>query len=268
MNNQHLTPEHLLLGLCRAPDDVASMALTHFGIVVQELQATLRAAGKTFEPISPMHMTLTPRAKRTIDLAYSEARELQHNYIGTEHLLLAIIRGGGPAADVLEGYGIELTGLRDYVTRIHSGESATAVAEPVPPPQPPQATMPPEHLAARLLFLRQGRLRAEMLASLLLTEPSERLTSALKSLGISPTYLATRVEQEILSFAANPTSTAAECSIGELLAVAAQEAADLGQDLGPEHLLLAVVKDGSNALGRWFSERAVSPDQLREALRS
>ncbi|MEW5884355.1 MAG: Clp protease N-terminal domain-containing protein, partial [Armatimonadota bacterium] len=88
----YVSTEHLLLGLVRDEDSVAArvlvgLNLTLEGIREEVLKRLPRAQGKTTH-----EMTLTPRAKKVIDLAYDEARELDNDYIGTEHLLMGLLR--------------------------------------------------------------------------------------------------------------------------------------------------------------------------------
>lgn len=113
----NVAPEHLLLGLLREDDNTAVRALAKLGINsnllrkdVEKLIVSPNAAFKGTD------MTLTPKAKRCIDMAYDEARLLSHNYIGTEHLLLGIYRlREGIPDKVLQDHKVELEPLRRAV---------------------------------------------------------------------------------------------------------------------------------------------------------
>lgn len=100
--DNYVSTEHLLLGLLRERDCTACRAIQELGVPLKQIQETIESqmASKGIHPVSDM--SLTPRAKRTIDLAYECARELNDNFIGTEHLLLGLIRErDGLAARVL-----------------------------------------------------------------------------------------------------------------------------------------------------------------------
>ena len=86
---------------------------------------------------------LTPRAKKVIELAVDEARRFNHHYIGTEHLLLGLVReGSGVAAGVLESLGIKLEKLRTETVLVLSQKQENA-PEAAPPPEPPESPAPP-----------------------------------------------------------------------------------------------------------------------------
>jgi len=90
--------------------------------VRQEVEAIAGKGGKsTLE-----EMVFTPRAKRVIELAFEEARQLAHNYIGTEHLLLGLVREGeGVAARVLSNLGVDTEKIRDQITRLLGAKTVT-----------------------------------------------------------------------------------------------------------------------------------------------
>ncbi len=86
-------------------------------------------------------MQLTPRAKRVIDLAYDEARSLNNNYIGTEHLLLGLIREGeGLAGRVLQKLGVDLERTRREVMSLQDGETTAPQSSARRAPRPPRST--------------------------------------------------------------------------------------------------------------------------------
>lgn len=124
---------HMLLGLVRESDSVAGKIIEGMGI---DLSAIRKSVEKRLTR-GPGHvgqdMQLTPRAKRAIDLAYEEARELNNNYIGTEHLIVGLFREGeGAAAEALRECGVTLEALRQKVRE--SQEQAGAAKPPEAPP--------------------------------------------------------------------------------------------------------------------------------------
>ncbi|MBS1717893.1 MAG: ATP-dependent Clp protease ATP-binding subunit [Armatimonadetes bacterium] len=120
----YVSTEHLLLGLVRESDSVAARVLEKMGVSLNKIRAEVEKQLPRGDARPSQDMTLTPRAKRVIDLAYDEARNLNNNYIGTEHLLLGLIReGDGLAGRVLAKLGIELERARREVMALQDNES-------------------------------------------------------------------------------------------------------------------------------------------------
>ena len=109
--------EHILLGLIAEGEDVAARALLSLGISIDQVRAEVeRIIGRGEKPTEGP-IGFTPRSKRVLELAFDEARRLGHTYIGTEHLLLGLIREGeGVAAQVLHNLGADLEKVRTQVT--------------------------------------------------------------------------------------------------------------------------------------------------------
>lgn len=121
----NVSTEHLLLGLIRETDSLAGRILDLLGINTNEIRKELNQQLVQGEPHEAHELSLTFRAKRTIDLAYDEARLLKNNYIGTEHLLLGIIREEeGIAAQVLLKLGATLESARNQAHHIQVTEAS------------------------------------------------------------------------------------------------------------------------------------------------
>ncbi len=119
----YVSTEHLLLGLVREPDSVAARVLEKMGVSLSRIRSEVEKQLPRGEHKPVQEMILSPRAKRVIDLAYDEARFLKNNYIGTEHLLLGLIReGDGLAWRVLAKLGVDLERARREVMILHGGE--------------------------------------------------------------------------------------------------------------------------------------------------
>ena len=112
-NSSHVGTEHLLLGLMREQEGVGAQILTKMGVTPERLrQEIAKETERSHEP-SSSEPKLTPRAKRVLELAADEAVRMKHNYIGTEHLLLALMREkDGTAAKVLSKLGLNLEKAR------------------------------------------------------------------------------------------------------------------------------------------------------------
>jgi ATP-dependent Clp protease ATP-binding subunit ClpA len=103
LNHNYIGTEHLLLGLLGEPDGLAARALRGFGVSADGARRAVTAVIGTGTAEPSGHIPFTPRAKKTLELALREALQLHHNYIGTEHILLGLIReGDGVAAQVLK----------------------------------------------------------------------------------------------------------------------------------------------------------------------
>src|SRR5579872_1329862 len=118
-NHNYIGTEHLLLGLVREGDGVAAKVLSNLGVELQKVRSAVEFIIGRGERTVSGEIGLTPRAKKVIELAVDEARRLGHHYIGTEHLLLGLIREGeGIAAGVLESLGVNLEKVRSEVIKV------------------------------------------------------------------------------------------------------------------------------------------------------
>ena len=118
-NHNYIGTEHLLLGLVREGDGVAAKVLSNLGVDLNKVRSAVEFIIGRGKRTGTGEIGLTPRAKKVIELAVDEARRLNHSYIGTEHLLLGLVREGeGIAAGVLESLGVNLERVRGETTRI------------------------------------------------------------------------------------------------------------------------------------------------------
>ena len=129
-NHNYIGTEHLLLGLVREGEGVAARVLENMNVELAKVRTAVEfIIGRGDRPVVG-EVGLTPRAKRVIELAIEEARRLGHNYIGTEHLLLGLVREGeGIAAGVLESLGVNLDKVRHEVIRVLSQSSSVGPAQ-------------------------------------------------------------------------------------------------------------------------------------------
>ena len=120
-NHTYIGTEHVLLGLVRETDGVAAKVLTNLGVELPKVRSAVEFIIGRGERASTGEIGLTPRAKKVIEIAVDEARRLNHNYIGTEHLLIGLMREGeGVPAGVLESLGVTLDKIRAETSRILS----------------------------------------------------------------------------------------------------------------------------------------------------
>jgi len=128
-NHNYIGTEHILLGLVREGDGVAAKVLANLGVELNKVRSAVEFIIGRGDRTVLGEIGLTPRAKKVIELAVDEARRLNHSYIGTEHLLLGLVREGeGIAAGVLESLGVNLERVRAETTRILSQSAPQAAA--------------------------------------------------------------------------------------------------------------------------------------------
>ncbi len=126
LGENYVSTEHLLLGLVRENDSVAARILDRMGVSLGRIRSEIERQVTRGDGRLGQDMQLTPRAKRVIDLAYDEARQLNNNYIGTEHLLLGLIREGeGLAGRVLAKLGVDLERTRREVMALQDNDSSS-----------------------------------------------------------------------------------------------------------------------------------------------
>jgi len=119
--HNYIDTEHILLGLVAEEEGVASKVLNNLGVSASKIRAAVEFVIGRGERASIGEVGLTPRAKRVIELAVDEARRLNHNYIGTEHLLLGLLREReGAAVGVLESFGITLERVQTEIDTLLS----------------------------------------------------------------------------------------------------------------------------------------------------
>src|SRR5437588_5356002 len=124
-NHNYIGTEHLLLGLVREGDGIAARVLANLGVQLPKAREAVDALVKPGNKRYIGNPGLTPRAKKVIELAMDEARRLNNHYIGTEHLLLGLVREGeGIAAGVLESLGVSLEKVRQQVMQVVAQSSS------------------------------------------------------------------------------------------------------------------------------------------------
>ncbi|RBA30536.1 NDP-hexose 4-ketoreductase [Dietzia maris] len=122
LNHNYIGTEHILLGLIHEGEGVAAKALESLGISLEAVRSQVEEIIGQGQQAPSGHIPFTPRAKKVLELSLREALQLGHNYIGTEHILLGLIREGeGVAAQVLVKLGADLTRVRQQVIQLLSG---------------------------------------------------------------------------------------------------------------------------------------------------
>ena len=133
-NHNYIGTEHLLLGLVREGEGVAARVLDSLGVELSKVRTAVEfIIGRGDSTTSPSEITLSPRTKKVIELAIDEARKLGHSHVGTEHLLLGLVREGeGIASGVLESLGVSLEKVRHQVIATLGQQHPQAAGEAAP----------------------------------------------------------------------------------------------------------------------------------------
>jgi ATP-dependent Clp protease ATP-binding subunit ClpC len=136
LNHSYIGTEHILLGLIGEGEGVAAKALESLGVSLDAVRQQVEKIIGRGQQAPSGHIPFTPRAKKVLELSLREADGLGHNYIGTEHILLGLIReGGGVAAQVLVKLGADLNRTRQRVIQLlhgYQGEDVTGEGPPLP----------------------------------------------------------------------------------------------------------------------------------------
>ncbi len=142
LGHDYIGTEHLLLGLLREEEGIAARVLESLGVTLEGAQAQVEAVVGRGDVVATGQIPFTPEAKQALELSLREALALGHNHIGTEHVLLGVIRvEAGVATQILVYLGVDTDGVRDEVTRElrrnpAPGTPVRRAGRPVPPPPP------------------------------------------------------------------------------------------------------------------------------------
>ena len=122
LNHNYLGTEHILLGLIHEGEGIAAQALENLGISLDAVREQVQEVIGQGKQAPSGHISFSPRAKKVLELSLREGLQLGHQYIGTEHILLGLIREGeGVAAQVLVKLGADLSTVRQQVIELLSG---------------------------------------------------------------------------------------------------------------------------------------------------
>ncbi len=241
-----VSTEHLLLGLLRE-ENTARTVIEHLGVSAATIQMEVEKQLPRGEERHSRDMTLTPRAKRVIDLAFSNAKNLDDNHIGTEHLLLGLIEeGDGLAGRVLVKLGLTLKAAR----------AVTLSVQQNPTKNPSIAKERPWD------FLKGSCLRTHMIVTMI-ANPNDRagrlISAQCENLGALQWALWTQIARESLA-----QSNRNEKFLERVLRRAQEEAN--GELFGSEHLLLALFAEGDTAYRDILNSHGVTEAGTRDLM--
>ncbi len=256
MHHDYVSTEHLLLGLLREGDGIAARVLANLGVQLPEVRAAVQSMLGVGTSPSSGASGLTPRAKKVIELAMDEARRLNCHYIGTEHLLLGLVREGeGIAARVLESLGVSHEKVRQQTMQVVASASSYQQSPLHPSPLPPQDKLEAFTDQARESFalmreeargLNHNYLGTEHLLLGLVRQHEGIAAQVLHDLGVQLPNVRSAVEVIIGKgdglVVGDPGFTP---RMQKVIALARDEARQLqSNSIGTEHLLLGLVREG------------------------
>jgi len=233
LQHHYIGTEHLLVGLIRDETNVATTILRNMNVDLVKVRDTVESiVGRGDRIVTGPHIGLTPRAKKVIELAVDEARRLNHHYIGTEHILLGLIREGeGIAAGVLESLGANLEKVRTETIRIlHTVGTQSASNAPTPAQLEQSSMNPPTSETPAVTGPRKTAIvqtkSSRPYAGYPFTEQAHRILEG--------------AHEETLRFSHNY--------------------------IGTEHLLLGMVRDGEGVAGVVLQNLGVELTRVRQAV--
>ena len=166
LRHNYIGTEHILVGLLREEEGIAARVLVQLGIDEDEVRAQVARIVGQGDEVATGQIPFTPRTKKVLELALREAMSLGHNYIGTEHILLGLVReNNGVAARILVDFGADAEKIRNEIIRMLSGGPGRS-AHKAPEPPPVELTSPPvtqdvinelERLASEKTKLMEGK---------------------------------------------------------------------------------------------------------------
>ena len=286
-NHNYIGVEHLLLGLVREGEGVAARVLDSLGVELSKARTAVEfIIGRGDATTSPSEITLSPRTKKVIELGIDEARKLGHNHVGTEHLLLGIVReGGSVGAGVLQSLGVSLEQVRERAIAVLGQQDVPGVREAGIATPPGARVIASSHLvfaADRLdaagqralarAYWEAGRANEVEVAPHhlllgLIANDDVWIQKAFAELGVKPSDLIGRIEAAApRREGPRPSLLLESQSLAEVLARAASIAAERSRAcIRPEHLLLAIAS--SSGVGAAALETAgATTERIRETL--
>jgi ATP-dependent Clp protease ATP-binding subunit ClpA len=280
LGENYVSTEHLLLGIAREDDSVAARILDRLGVSLRRIRSEIERQVTRGDGRLGQDMQLTPRAKRVIDLAFDESRQLGSDHIGSEHLLLGLVReADGLAGRVLAKLGVEFDRARREAQALSGCDASLAATPPLVARQQSADMLGWDvftDAARRAVFagLEEAARLGEHIAATehlllgLIRDESGFAARILLHLGVDLTVL----RDELGRLAAHGDSV---LGMGLRLAPESKVVIDLaydevreldGEHVGTEHLLLGLVRQADGIAGQVLARLGVDPDRARCAV--
>jgi ATP-dependent Clp protease ATP-binding subunit ClpA len=260
----YVSTEHILLGVCRDNNCTAAIVLSRLGISTVRVQSEIARMLPRGDTRPNRDMTLTPRGKRVIDLAYEEARELGNNFIDTEHLLLGVVReADGLAGRVLAKLGVELQAARIAAISVQNQDATI---------EPPKTSAPTTkagraealEISQQLIAFLGGHCLPHHLMLSLIAD-SESLTARVVA---AQCENLSRLQWElwlaIVGWSKNPLVAPEPEALTLILQIAGQEADP--NRIRPKHILLALLQADGSKFSEIMARHGITQDRTRELI--
>jgi ATP-dependent Clp protease ATP-binding subunit ClpC len=193
LQHNYIGTEHLLLGLLSVPDSIGARALRQLGLGRDVVRADVEAMIGRGQADPKGHIPFTPRAKKCLELALREAMQLSHNYIGTEHILLALVREGeGVAAQVLATHIKDLRTVRAEVLALLGGKGE---AESAAPHRPKSTTAAEEAVTTAEALAGGAPIGSHHLLEALIRAEGSMAARALEALGVDAEAIVAKIDE-------------------------------------------------------------------------
>jgi len=239
LRHNKIGTEHVLLGLLALPTSVAAQTLNKLGVTATSVRAEVVATTGIGETPQSGHIAFSPRAKKVLELSLREALQLKHNYIGTEHILLALEReGDGLASRILVNQVHDLGAIRSTVHELIDGGHPESRSGDDPVPRTAAAN---EVVSAAQALAGDAPMGSHHLLEALIRADGSMAAKVLSSLGVDPAAIATKVDE----FDAEDTTDATPQEIGARkmeLRVDGEEVHLVFRDQGTVGLAKAVIE--------------------------
>jgi ATP-dependent Clp protease ATP-binding subunit ClpA len=289
-NHEYIGTEHILLGLVQEGSGVAANVLKNLDVnlrMLREEAEKIVTPGPAGGEPSPGRLPHEPRARKVIEQAIQAARELNHNYVGTEHVLLGLLREPECAgARVLTNLGLKLEGVHQELLNIVGHQPLPGELEALPHriatapgSDPAPAGRPRYRSRARKAMQFADReaqrfnheyIGTEHILLGLIREGDNAAIAALKALGIEPRWVRREVERifqpgpagDLVETDRRPQTPRAK----KVIEYAVEEAQASGEDrVGCGHLLLGLIREGEGVAGQVLANLGATPERVRAA---
>jgi ATP-dependent Clp protease ATP-binding subunit ClpA len=273
----YIGTEHLLLGLVREGEGVAAKVLSNLGVELYRVRSAVEFIIGRGDRIVLGEIGLTPRAKKVIELAVDEARRLNHHYIGTEHLLLGLVREGeGIAAGVLESLGVNLEKVRTQTIQVLS-QSGTAqkIKEPqveLAPQLMIELIKEAQNVLASVMQEKEQALKQkEFERAAELGKREKKLRDSISKLEtfwhLQPEFAQRHYTQSEIEIVENDSLDIFTAQLLRVLS-RSQEVAQHFQHnyIGTEHLLLAIVHESKGVAAEVLGNLEIDTNEVRETI--
>ncbi|HVM36270.1 MAG TPA: Clp protease N-terminal domain-containing protein [Actinomycetota bacterium] len=266
--HDYIGTEHILLGLIHEEDGVAAKVLKTLGVSLDEVRRQVEAVVPRGSSPFKGHLPFTPRSKKILELSLREATALGHNYIGTEHILLALAReGGGVAAQILVQLGADGERLRAEVVALlgEGGARAAGGSEGFFARFTDRARRVIVLAQEEARLLNHGYIGTEHMLLGLIHEGDGVAARALGSLGVS----LERAREQVASISPRGDDEPGDhipftAEAKQTLEVALREAFQLGHNyIGTEHILLGLLRQTDEPGTRVLLNAGVAPHEVR-----